>query len=370
MGRKGKGKGKGKAKGSCLGTMVRLTGAVVLLLVLVGAAVAFWIYRDYQEFQEKLLLEEGERATLEIPAGTSWPGVVERVEAAGLVEWDIHFNIWGRQTGLADAVRAGNFYLEGPLGLEELSELLRRGGRAEDVLVTFREGLTIFDLADVFEEAGLGERSDFIEVVTDPGRYEWAQERKETLEGYLYPETYRFATGVSAGHVVDRLVRQWQREIEPLFEEYAEGLEELKERYDMDRHDVIIMASLIERETSVDTERDVIARVFYNRLDRGMQLQTDPTCVYGESTYGQVPTREACRDPLNRYSTYVIDGLPPGPIANPSVSSVKAALQPSTDPEAMDYLFFVSRRDGTGEHYFSTTYAEHRQAIQRYLINR
>lgn len=357
-------------KAGCLGSGLRVIGVLLITGVLAGATAAYLGYRDYEEFQDQLILESGQSETLTIPPDTAWPGVVERVAAAGLVERELYFDIWGRRTGLADQARAGTFYLQGPLSLDELAQVLRRGGRAEDVEVTFREGLTIFDYADAYEQAGLGERAAFLEVAGRPERYDWASDRKETLEGYLYPETYRFAAGAPPEVVIDRLVEQWRAEVEPLFDEHSEAFENLRERYDMDRHDLVIMASLIERETSVDSERDIISRVFYNRLERGMQLQTDPTCVYGESTYGQVPTPDLCRDPLNRYSTYVIAGLPPGPIASPSVASVEAALQPSEDPEVQDYLFFVARRDGSGEHYFTTNYRDHRRAIERFLLNR
>lgn len=355
-------------KGGCLWRVVRVSVAVVLSALVVVAATGALVYSDYRKFEASPILEEGQVKSLVIPRGTAWPGVVSRVADARLVPNPYYFDAWGRQTGLAEEVRAGNFSLEGPLTLEELAEILRRGGSVDEVVITFPEGLTIFHMADRLEAAGLADRTEFLELVREPSRFGLGEEA-ETLEGYLYPDTYRFRQGASAEDIVWRLLRRHQEIVEPLYEAHAKVLEGLTQTYEMDRHEVIILASLIERETGVTDERDLIARVFYNRLDRGMMLQTDPTCVYGEATYLEIPSPGRCRDPLNRYSTYVIRGLPPGPIASPGRASIEAALRPSELEEAREYLFFVARRDGSGSHYFSKTYAEHRRAIRQYLMS-
>lgn len=353
----------------CFGRAIRLILAVTALLLVVGAAGAALVFAHYQRFEQALLLEEGQTQTIVIPPNTAWPGVVQRVMAAGLVEHELYFDIWGRRSGLSDAVRAGTFNLEGPLSLEELADQLRQGGLAGDVQITFPEGLTIYHMADRLEAAGLATREEFLELVRQPERFGLSPEL-ESLEGYLYPDTYRFFQGSSTEQILERLLGRWRQMSGPLFEENQEALKEFEERYGMGEHDIVILASLIERETGAGEERDKIARVFYNRLDRGMMLQTDPTCVYGESTYLEIPSPARCKDPLNRYSTYVIQGLPPGPIANPGQAALRAALEPSQAPEAMEYLYFVARRDGSGGHYFSRTYEEHRRAIRRFLQQR
>lgn len=361
-------KKKTKNKRSCLGQAFALLLAVGLAVGVIGGVAAGLVAADYRQFQSELVLEEGEVATLVIPRNTSWPGVVERVTESGLVGSHYYFDFWGRQNGLAERVRAGTILLEGPVTLEELAAALRQGGTADEVQITFPEGLTIFHMADRVEAAGLAERGDFLRLARDPERFDIEGEGVETLEGYLYPDTYRFSQGSSAQHIIERMVRRWRETSEPLFEEHQEAFQQLADEYELTRHDIVTLASLIERETGVTDERDLISRVFYNRLDLGMRLQTDPTCVYGENTYADIPTPAHCRDPLNRYSTYVITGLPPGPIANPGRASLEAALNPSDLEEAHEYLFFVARRDGSGSHYFSRTYDEHRRAIQRYLI--
>ena len=338
-----------------------------LLVVVVLAIPVGYVAYDYVQFENRLVLDHDEVKDLTIAEDTSWRAVAAQVELEGIVDSALYFDIWGRRVGLDQQVRAGSYLLEGPLGLEEFADMLRQGGAAEETIVTLREGLTKYHVADRLADAGLVDRERFLEVTRSPERYGWDDEEIEALEGYLFPDTYRFSEDMSETVIADRLVRRWREMTDPLFDEYSDEVAVLKEEYDLDLHDIIIMASLIERETGVDDERPVIARVFYNRLDRGMRLQTDPTCVYGSDTYNQRPTPELCRDEYNRYSTYVIEGLPPGPIANPSVESLRAAMSPSDDEEVQDYLYFVSRRDGTGRHYFSSNYEDHRRAINRYL---
>lgn len=361
-------RGKKARKKSCLLRGVLLVSALLAALVVLGGIGAVLLYTDYRSFETELVLDEGEVKNLVIPRGTPWPGVVHRVNEAGLIRNERYFDFWGRQVGLAEAVRAGNFSLEGPMELHELAEILRRGGAVDEVVVTFPEGLTIFHIADRLEGAGLASRSEVLSLARQPELFGLEIEGVETLEGYLYPDTYRFRQGASAEEILRRLVARYRQVVEPIFEANEEALARKLERYEMGPHEILILASLIERETGFTDERDLIARVFYNRLDRRMMLQTDPTCVYSEATYLEVPRPQHCRDPLNRYSTYVIHGLPPGPIANPGRASIEAALSPSELDNAREYLFFVARRDGSGSHYFSRTYDEHRRAIRRYLI--
>ncbi|RDV39306.1 endolytic transglycosylase MltG [Bradymonadaceae bacterium TMQ3] len=361
---------KAKHEGGGWGRFWRWVAALVgAALIVVGAAAA-GVYAHYQRVITRPVLEEGETRTLVIPEGTAWPGVVSRVADAGLVEPAHYFDVWGRRSGLAKEAKAGTFHLAGPLSLEELASVVRRGGLAEEVAVTIPEGWTIFHIADRIEAIGLGSRSEFLEKAHDPVFLEELGIEGESVEGYLFPDTYRFHQGASAEAVIRRLHARWEAVIGPLVEVHRPALEALKSDYGFELHDVVIMASLVERETGVKSERERVARVFYNRLDRGMRLQTDPTCVYGAETYREVPHPRYCHDKLNRYSTYVIDGLTPGPIANPGQASLLAALKPSEEPEDLAFLYFVARRDGQGGHHFSKTYQEHREAIRKYLLGK
>ncbi|MFW5967247.1 MAG: endolytic transglycosylase MltG, partial [Persicimonas sp.] len=249
----------------------------------------------------------------------------------------------------------------------DLAEALARGGRAEHHEITLAEGATIFHMADYLDEEGIVERDGFLEAARDPRALALAGLEAESFEGYLFPDTYQVREDVGADEIIELAHARWQAVWLSIQAQHEESLEELVDEHGLDRHELVTLASLVERETASDEERPIVARVFLNRLEEGMPLQSDPTCVYGEDTYDKAPTPDLCKDSLNRYSTYVEDGLPPGPVANPSRASLAAVADPSDDPDAMEYLYFVARRDGTQRHHFSKNFEEHKRAIQRYL---
>ncbi|MFP4596661.1 MAG: endolytic transglycosylase MltG [Persicimonas sp.] len=344
---------------------IALRLCAVSLAVALAVAAAFYVH--YRSYIDRDVLDEGESKTLVIPKNTAWPEVVSILRDTRLVERPTYFEYWARRKHLPAAVKAGTYELSGPLDLQGLADELRQGGLVDETEVIFREGLTIFHMADLVDEMGLADRQDFLRAARNTDELAAAGIQADSFEGYLFPDSYRFRKGTSATEIVRKMHGRWQAVWMSLEEQYAEGIETLEEDYDFDRHDIVTLASIVERETGAGAERETIARVFLNRIDRDMRLQTDPTCVYGEDTYKEVPRPKYCKDPLNRYSTYIIDGLPPGPIANPGRASMAAALNPSTEPEATRYLFFVARRDGTQRHYFSKTFAEHKRAIRRFL---
>ena len=359
--------GRSKTKGKSGSTLARLALGlgVFVLVALVGAAAALYVH--YRAYVARPVLKAGEMRTVVIPKGTPWPRVITLLEQAELVGYRHYFDLWARRQELPPRVKAGTYHLAGPMDLSALAAALEQGGAVEEVAVTIPEGWTIFDIADRLDATGLVGREAFLRAARDPAALAAAGVEAESFEGYLFPDTYRFRQGTSAEAIVDRLHDRWREIWEPLAAEHAASRQALGQAYGFDRHDFVTLASLVERETGAHGERGLIARVFLNRLDRDMRLQTDPTCVYGEDTYKDVPSPSACKDPLNRYSTYVIDGLPPGPIANPGRASLVAALDPPDGEEARSYLFFVARRDGSGGHHFSETFAEHKRAIRRFL---
>ena len=343
---------------------IRVAQGVGVVLIIVLVAVGL----HYRSATTRVVLEKGETTEFLIPKGAGWNEIVGRLESAGVVSDAATFRVWARLNDLPSEVHAGSFILEGPMRWRDVADALRSGGQPRDVRITFVEGWTIFHMADHVEAEGLVERSEFLEAATDRASLKDAGlGDHETFEGYLFPDTYRFREDVSAETVVDRMFSKWRDVWSDISRESGEQLDRLTEQYGFERHDFVTLASIVEVETSVDQERPKVAKVIYNRLDTSMRLQTDPTCVYGPDTYDEVPRPSHCKDPENRYSTYTHDGLPPGPIANPGRASLRAALNPSQAPGADDLLFYVAKRDGSGRHHFSTTYAEHRRAVNRYL---
>jgi UPF0755 protein len=198
-----------------------------------------------------------------------------------------------------------------------------------------------------------------------------------TIEGYLFPDTYRFRPGTEAKRVLTHLVRQSQRVIAELVKTHKAQVDKLREQFKFDEHQIVVMASMVEKETAAEEERPRIAGVFYNRMRLATfvphLLQTDPTIVYGCTV--PVEKSDACKkyegrirriqleDKNNPYNTYTHEGMPPGPISNPG----RAALEAAIAPDATPFLYFVSKNDGT--HHFSTTRAEHEKAVTKYQRN-
>jgi UPF0755 protein len=254
-------------------------------------------------------------------------------------------------------MQAGGHAIPAEATPRELLGILCEPGSRPTITVTIPEGLNRWQTADRLATAGLVDRDEFVAACEDPATIEALGIAAPTLEGWLAPETWTFDDPTPLPEVIARLTDHASAEQEAAF---ASG----QLPADMSRYDVLILASLVEREAQVDAERPRIARVFLNRLDRGMRLQTDPTCVYGPDRYLETPSPRWCRHEPNAWSTYAHDGLPPTPIASPRRASIEAVLAPSDEP---DLLFFVAMRDGTGRHAFAATLADHEANIDRYL---
>jgi UPF0755 protein len=344
----------------------RLLYAGVAMLLLFSS-MSLLLGLHYASYTSSNLLQVDESKTVVIPHNTNWPRVVDLLHIEGVIKRPLYFQVWARRRDLPRRVRAGTYTFTGPLTLDELGESLQQGGRRDVGKLAVPEGFTIFHIADRLEQLQIVGRSSFLEAAKRPGLLHRFDVPGESFEGYLFPATYDFHRGVSPEHIIERMHKHFLKRWNAVLKKHPERLKKMKQAYGFDAHDIIILASLIERETNYDPERGLIARVFLNRIDQGMKLQTDPTCVYGEQTYLEVPSPKYCRDRLNRYSTYVVKGLPPGPISVPGEKSLEAALSPDHSERGKKLLYFVARRDGTGSHYFSKTYKEHKAAIRKYL---
>jgi UPF0755 protein len=217
--------------------------------------------------------------------------------------------------------------------------------------VTIPEGFTVMQIADLLQEMGLCDKEAFLSSVHESPMGAGDKTAVTDLEGYLYPDTYKFARGVGPVSIVRMMTGRFREKTRP----YREKVEESG----MAMNDIVTLASIVEKETGSAEERPVIASVFLNRLKKGMRLESDPTVIYGIEDFNGNLTREDLKKP-GPYNTYTETGLPAGPIANPGIDSIRAVLYPSDT----DFLFFVSKNDGT--HYFSRTLSEHNRAVQTY----
>jgi len=326
---------------------------VLVVLAVCGGGVAWWagqqVGRPYRGF-------DAEEVFVEIPQGSGVASISERLAAAGVVVHPWAFRAAARMAGAERQLQAGEYRFAEAATAKQIVERLAKG----DVYtraVTFREGLTIWDMAEVFEAAGLGTADDFLREARDPARIQAIDPDARSLEGYLFPDTYRLPRAAGATGTVDAMVAGFLRAFDADLraEAAARG---------MSVREVVTIASLVEKETAHPPERPIVSAVYQNRLRINMGLQCDPTVIYALRLAGQWDgnlTRENMRID-SPYNTYRYAGLPPGPIAAPGRASLVATLRPSDDK----YLYFVSRNDGT--HVFAHTYEEHRRNVQIWQV--
>jgi len=315
--------------------------AIFLLGVLLAAVVAWLVLTPYGPETEKFV---------EIAPGSSTLAIGQKLEAAGVVRSQIAFDLlrWVTRGRLL----AGEYRFDHPAAATEVYARLRRGD-IYTVSLTIPEGANMFDIAARVESAGLGTREDFLNAATqETGLVADLDPAAKSLEGYLFPETYRFARTAKPTQIVAAMVRHFRMMAEQL------GLKE-------DIHQVVTVASLVERETAVDEERPLVASVFLNRLKKNMPLMTDPSVIYGLERENRWRGALYASDLTHNtsYNTYVHAGLPPGPIANPGLHSLRAAM----DPAKTDYLYFVAAgANAQGHSMFESTLDEHNHDVAVY----
>ena len=315
---------------------------VLLLIAAVAAGLAGWaIFTPFGPTAETFV---------DIPSGSSTTHIARQLQASGIIRNQLAFDLW--RWVRRGTLKAGEYRFDHPLPLTEVYERIARG-EVYTVAVTVPEGATVFEVANRLEQAGISSREIFLkeqpqlaELVAD------LDPQAKTLEGYLFPDTYKFPRRANALQIASAMVRRFRTMATEI------GLKE-------NVHNVVTLASLVERETALERERPLVASVFENRLAKRMPLMTDPSVIYGLEVRDQ--WRGAIyKSDLNRdtpYNTYLHAGLPPGPIANPGLPSLKAAMNP---PET-NYLYFVAAgANPQGKSLFSTTLEEHTKNVSGY----
>lgn len=291
---------------------------------------------------------------VEIPRGAALSRVADILESAGVIRSAPAFALLARYQDRAGALRAGEYAFAPNLRAMEVLDRLAAGAVMTHRVVV-PEGLRMEEVAARIEAAGLGSAAEFLSVAREPATAAALGIPGASLEGYLFPETYELAKGIPASEIarlmVDHFFAVW-RGVEP--QARARGLS---------MHEVVVLASLVEKETAAQEERPLIAAVFLNRLERRMRLETDPAVIYGIADFDGNLRRAHLADVTNLYNTYQHAGLPPGPIASPGAAALSAVV----DPAEADYLYFVARKDGT--HQFSRSYGEHVRAVNRFQRN-
>lgn len=286
-----------------------------------------------------------------IPKGSGYPEIERILESAGLLRSRAAFRLLVTVTGSSKRLQQGEYAFPSPPSAVDLWRKLSSGD-VNRYSVTIPGGSTLYDIARILEEQELLPAETFLAEATSPGLVGRIGIPAQTAEGFLFPETYTLVKDMTGEEILRYMHREFRkfydREIAP--EASRQGLSTL---------DVVTIASIIEKETGIPGEKPLVSAVIRRRLDRGMPLQMDPTVIYGLRKFGGNLTRADLRAE-NPYNTYRLRGLPPGPIASPDRDSLRAAVAPARE----EYLYFVSRNDGT--HEFSRTLTEHNAAVQTY----
>jgi UPF0755 protein len=331
----------------------RVVLGLAILLTLVAVAAGAWIYlmveRPYKGYPEA-------ETFVEIAPGSSPKSMGRALADAGVVRHPVAFRaaVWLR--GAGRRLQAGEYRFDSPITPKEVVDRIARG----DVFlrsVTFREGLTLRQMAAIFEERELGPQTDFLTAASRPEPVREIDPLATDLEGYLFPDTYTLPRRTTADQLIARMVARFDKSLTPEIRQQAAAR-------GLTVRQLVTLASLVEKETAKPEERPLVAAVYSNRLNVGMGLQCDPTVIYALERAGRY-TGNLTRADLqfdSPYNTYRYAGLPPGPIAAPGRASLEAASAPAD----VTYLYFVSRNDGS--HAFATTLAEHNRNVQEWQV--
>ncbi len=354
----------------------RIALGIVGASLLIVAVLAIVVVREALSYPDEGHAGSGADVSVSIDRGMSFPKIAERLHERGVVDKPMWFRLYAMHRGVTTKVRTGGYQLRDNMTPKEVLDTLLEGVKDVTISVTIPEGLHILEVFDIIDKAGIAERADLERLGRDRSYLEGLGIEGDTVEGFLFPDTYRFRVPTNAKTVVSAMVKQHRIVWDQVRRDKSKPLQKLKKKLGWTEREYLILASIVEKEAVAAAERPTIAQVFINRLtDRSFspkRLDTDPTIRYGCT----IPERKSAGctkwDPSKRlrraqlddkdnpYNTYQHEGLPPGPICNPG----KAAMAAAMDPDGSRYFFFVSRNDGT--HIFSRTRAQHERAVDKF----
>jgi UPF0755 protein len=332
--------------------MKKLLLFLLILVLLAGGAAAFMYVRVNQAYRGYENIEQ----FVELPAGAGSSAIGQRLVAAGVVRDVATFRsaIW--LSGQGRHLKAGEYRFDRAMTPFEVIDKIARGD-VYVIMITFPEGLTAAEMAAVFESHGIGSAASFEEAARNASLVRAFDPDAKDLEGYLFPETYSLSRHADAAKVVALMVARFDRVFTPALREAAAARH-------LSVRQAVTLASIVEKETARADERSLVAAVYSTRLRIGMPLQCDPTVIYALTKAGRYAGNIHKGDLSidSPYNTYRYPGLPPGPIASPGRASLEAAVHPAD----ADYLYFVSRNDGS--HVFARTLEEHNRNVQKYQV--
>jgi UPF0755 protein len=335
--------------------MLKKLGIIILALMVAGICATGVLYMHLMSWADRPLDQAAREKLFTLSPGQGLRKTARALQDQGLVSDDLRFTILARLEKKDKQIKAGEYFLSTTMAPREILNQMVEG-RVHLYRLTIPEGYHLAQIAAAVAAADLASQENFLDAATDPETVRGQGIEADTLEGYLFPDTYYFPRGLDSATIIATMVKQFRAAFKPAWEQQAEAL-------GMTVHEVVTLASIIEKETGAPEERPLIASVFHNRLKKGMRLETDPTVIYGIPDFdGNIKRRHL--ETYTPYNTYKIKGLPPGPIASPGALALEAALYPAQS----EFLYFVSKKDGT--HQFSRTIKEHNAAVRKYQLRK
>lgn len=339
---------------------------LALAIIVVGVSLYLVYYAQPPIAAQEQPGGEPVEISFEVRPGETTADIAAHLAEEGLIRVPLVFQLYARIVGLDSQLEAGRYTLRSDMSLDEILQTLQEAPGEPEVAFTLREGLRLEQVVASLDEQGIAPAAELERALTLDYGYAFLADRPAgaTLEGYLFPDTYRMLQAYTATQTIDFLLQAFDAKFTPAMREQAAAL-------DMTIFEVVTLASIVEREAVLDEERPTIASVYLNRLKRGMPLDADPTVQYAMG-YNELQERwwptiyfdelgvENLTQYDHPYNTYHNPGLPPGPICSPGLASLKAVLEPADT----NYLFFVAKGDGS--HAFAETLEEHNANVARY----
>ncbi len=334
--------------------MKKLKAFFFVPVLLLAGIVCFFV-ADLYIYADKPANKDTTLKIFNVKPGENFILFTEKLHKTGVINSSLKCKYLARIKKLDKKLKVGEYALSSSMSPNKVLDkivnskvLLHR--------LTVPEGYSIYQIASLLQQEGLGTQEDFLKAATDPVLTHKMNLDVKTFEGYLFPDTYYFPRGITSEKIISTMVKRLWSVIDPKWYTQAEKM-------GFSIHEIITLASIIEKETGDASERPKISSVFHNRLKKRMRLESDPTVIYGIKNFNGNITKRHLRT-KTPYNTYKIRRLPVGPIANPGIDAIRAAIY----PEKTDYLYFVSKKDTT--HKFSTNISAHNRAVRKYQLRR
>ncbi|OGR33709.1 MAG: aminodeoxychorismate lyase [Desulfobacula sp. RIFOXYB2_FULL_45_6] len=324
-------------------------------LLVIDVLAGMYFFSDISDFIKTPFNPDSPEKTITVLPGQGLNAIAAHLEKEAIISNKVYFGIYAKFRKTGAKLQAGEYLLSASKSPEEILEMLIKG-KVKLYRITVPEGLSMKEISALIEKEDLCRSEKFITLCHTPALIKKLGIQSVSLEGYLFPDTYYFSRQNTCEDIITTMTGRFKSVFTDTWQQRTKEL-------GFSVHEILTLASIIEKETGAAAERPVISSVFHNRLKKNMRLESDPTVIYGIEDFDGNIKKIHLQTPT-AYNTYQINGLPPGPIANPGALSLEAALYPAQT----QYLFFVSKKDAT--HYFSKTYEEHKKAVRKYQLEK